>query len=56
MAIKEGFRTNSTSVDAIAIDGYSIIVYSKYIVKMEIINSFSEYYISNVDFIATNIK
>jgi hypothetical protein len=32
------------------------MMYSKYIVKMEIINSFSEYYISNIDFIITNIK
>jgi hypothetical protein len=35
---------------------YSIMMYSKHIVKIEVTNSFSEYYISDVDFIATNIK
>jgi hypothetical protein len=37
-------------------DGHSIMIYSKYIVKTEVTNSFSEYYISNIDFIAINIK
>jgi hypothetical protein len=56
MTIKEGFRANSTLVGAITIDGYSIMIYNKHIVKIKVTNSFSEYYISNVDFIATNIK
>jgi hypothetical protein len=56
MIIKEGFRANLTSVGAITIDGYSIMVYNKYIVKTEITNSFSECYISDVDFIVTDIK
>jgi hypothetical protein len=38
------------------VNGYSIIMYSKYIVKMEVTDLFSEYYISNVDFITTDIK
>jgi hypothetical protein len=33
------------------VDGHSIMMYNKYIVKIEVTNSFSEYYISNVDFI-----
>jgi hypothetical protein len=56
MIIKEGFQANLTLVGAMAVDGYSIIVYNKHIVKTEVINSFSEYHVSNVDFIATNIK
>jgi hypothetical protein len=56
MTIKEGFRVNSTSAGAMAIDGYSIMVYSKHIVKTEITNSFGECRVSDVDFIATNIK
>jgi hypothetical protein len=56
MAIKEGFRANSTLVGAMAMDGYSIMMYGKHIVKTEVTNSFSEYYISDVDFIVTNIK
>jgi hypothetical protein len=56
VAIKEGFQVNSTSIDTKAADGYPIIVYSKYIVKIEITNSSSEYRVSNIEFIATNIK
>jgi hypothetical protein len=56
VAIKEGFRANSTSVEAIAMNDYLIIVYNKYIVKTEITDSFSEYRVSNIDFIAINIK
>jgi hypothetical protein len=56
MTIKEGFRANLTLVRVMIMNGYSIIVYSKYIVKTEVINSFSECYISNVDFITINIK
>jgi hypothetical protein len=56
MTIKEGFRANSTSVGAVAMNGHSIMVYNKYIVKMEVTNLFNEYYISDVDFIVTNIK
>jgi hypothetical protein len=56
MTIKEGFRANSTLVGAVAVDGYSIMVYSKHIVKMEVTDSFSEYRVSDVDFIATDIK
>jgi hypothetical protein len=37
-------------------DGHSIIMYNKYIVKTEVINSFSEGRVFDVDFIATNIK
>jgi hypothetical protein len=40
----------------VAVDDYLIIIYNKHIVKMEITNLFNEYYISNVDFIAINIK
>jgi hypothetical protein len=56
MTIKEGFRANLTLVEAVTMDGHSIMVYNKYIVKMKITNSFSEYYVFDVDFIATNIK
>jgi hypothetical protein len=56
VAIEEGFRANLTSIGAVAVDGYSIIVYNKHIVKTEVINSFSEYRVSDVDFIATDIK
>jgi hypothetical protein len=56
MVIKEGFRANSTSVEAITMNDHSIMIYSKYIVKTKITNSFSEYRVSNIDFIATNIK
>jgi hypothetical protein len=38
------------------VDGHSIMMYNKHIVKTEVTNSFSEYYVSDVDFIATNIK
>jgi hypothetical protein len=44
------------SVEAMAVDGHSIIVYNKYIVKTKVTNLFSEYRVSNVDFIATDIK
>jgi hypothetical protein len=56
MTIKEGFWANSTLVGAVAVDGHSIMVYNKHIVKMEITNSFNEYRVSDVDFIITNIK
>jgi hypothetical protein len=56
VTIKEGFRTNLTSIDTKAADDYPIIIYSKYIVKIEITNSFSEYRVFDVEFIATNIK
>jgi hypothetical protein len=56
VAVEEGFRANSTSIEAIAIDSHSIMVYSKYIIKIEVTNSFGECRVSNVDFIATNIK
>jgi hypothetical protein len=56
VTIKEGFQVNLTSVDAMAVDSYSIIMYNKHIVKIEVTNSFNEYRVSNVDFITTNIK
>jgi hypothetical protein len=56
VAIEEGFRANSTSAGAVAVDGYSIVVYSKHIVKTEVTDSFSECRVSDVDFIATDIK
>jgi hypothetical protein len=56
MTIKEGFQANSTLIGAIAMNSYSIMVYNKYIVKTEVTNSFSEYCVSDVDFITTNIK
>jgi hypothetical protein len=56
MTIKESFRANSTSASTIAVDGHSIIMYNKHIIKIEVINSFSEYHVSDIDFIATNIK
>jgi hypothetical protein len=37
-------------------DSYSIIVYSKHIVKTEVTDSFNKYRVSDVDFIVTNIK
>jgi hypothetical protein len=54
--VEEDFRANLTLVEAVIMDGHSIIVYNKYIVKMEVTNSFSEYCVSDVDFIATDIK
>jgi hypothetical protein len=56
MAIKEGFQANSTSIDIIAIDGHSIAMYDKHIIKMKITNFYKECRISNVEFIAMNIK
>jgi hypothetical protein len=56
MAVEEGFQANSTSVEAMTVDSYSIVMYSKYIVKTEVTDSFNEYRVSDVDFIATNIK
>jgi hypothetical protein len=56
MAVEEGFRANSTSAEAMAVDSYSIIMCNKYIVKTEVTDSFNEYRVSDVDFIATNIK
>jgi hypothetical protein len=56
VTVEEGFRANSTSVEAVAVDGHSIVVYDKHTVKTEVTDSFSECRVSNVDFIATNIK
>jgi hypothetical protein len=56
VAVEEGFRANSTSAGAVAVDGYSIIVYNKHTVKTEVTDSFGEYRVSDVDFIATDIK
>jgi hypothetical protein len=56
MTIKEGFQANSTSAEAIIMNNHSIIVYNKHIVKTEITNLFSEYRVSDVDFVATDIK
>jgi hypothetical protein len=56
MIIKEGFRANSTLIRAITMDGYSIIIHNKHIVKLKITNLFNEYRVSNVNFIATSIK
>jgi hypothetical protein len=56
VAIKESFQANSTSIGVKAADDYPIIVYNKYIVKIEITNSSNEYRVSDVEFIATNIK
>jgi hypothetical protein len=56
MAVKEGFRANSTSIGAKAADGHPIMMYNKYIVKIEITDSSNECRVSNVEFIATNIK
>jgi hypothetical protein len=56
MAIKEGFRANSMSIDAKAADGHPIMVYNKHIVKTEITDSSDEYRVSDVEFIITNIK
>jgi hypothetical protein len=56
VAIEEGFRANLTSVETVAVDDYLIIIYNKHIVKMKVTNSFSEYHVSDVDFITTNIK
>jgi hypothetical protein len=44
------------SVGAVTVDGYSIMMYNKHIVKTEITNSFSECRVSDVDFIAIDIK
>jgi hypothetical protein len=56
VTVEEGFRANSTSAGTVAVDGYSIVVYGKHIVKTEVTDSFSEYRVSDVDFIATDIK
>jgi hypothetical protein len=56
VAVEEGFQANSTSIGAKATDGHPIVVYSKHIVKIKITDSSDEYRVSNVEFIATNIK
>jgi hypothetical protein len=56
VAVKEGFRANSMSVDAMAVNGHLIMVYNKYIVKTEVTDSFSECRVSNVNFIVIDIK
>jgi hypothetical protein len=56
MAIKEGFQANSTSISAIAADGYSIAIYNKHIIKMKITDSHKECRVSEIEFIAINIK
>jgi hypothetical protein len=56
MAIKEGFQANSTSIDVIAIDDHSIAMYDKHTIKTKITNFYEKCRISNVEFIAMNIK
>jgi hypothetical protein len=56
VAVKEGFQVNLTFIGAKATDGHLIMVYGKHIVKIEITNSFSEYRVSDVEFIITDIK
>jgi hypothetical protein len=56
MAIKEGFQANSTSISAIATDGHLIAIYSKHIIKMKITNSLRKCRVSEIKFIAIDIK
>jgi hypothetical protein len=56
VAIKEGFRANSTSIGAKAADGHPIVMYGKHIIKIEITDSSGECRVSDVKFITTNIK
>jgi hypothetical protein len=56
MIIKEGFQVNLTSARAVAMNDHLIMMYDKHIVKTEVTNSFNEYYVFNVDFIAINIQ
>jgi hypothetical protein len=43
-------------MSAMAIDGHSIAIYDKHIIKMEIINSLGKCRVSEIEFIAMNIK
>jgi hypothetical protein len=56
MAIEEGFQANSMSMSAIAADGHSIAMYGKHIIKMEITDSLRECRVSEIKFIAIDIK
>jgi hypothetical protein len=56
MAVKEGFQANSTSMSAMTADGHSIIMYDKHIIKMKIINSHEKCKVSEIKFIAIDIK
>jgi hypothetical protein len=39
-----------------AVDGYSITMYDKHIIKTEVTNSLDESRVSDIEFIVTNIK
>jgi hypothetical protein len=56
MVVKEGFQANLTSISAIVVDGHLIAIYNKHIIKMEITNSLRECRVSEIEFIAINIK
>jgi hypothetical protein len=56
MAIKEGFRANSSLKNAVTADGYPIIMYNKHTIYIEITNSLNKYRISDIKFIAINIE
>jgi hypothetical protein len=56
VAVEEGFRANSTSMSAMAADGYLIAVYGKHTIKMEITDSLEECRVSEIEFIAIDIK
>ena len=56
MAVEEGFRANSSSKGAVAADGHSIVVYGQHTIRTEITDSLDECRVSDVEFIATDIK
>jgi hypothetical protein len=56
VAVEEGFQANSTSMSAMAADGHSIAMYGKHTIKMEITNSLRECRVSEIEFIAMDIK
>jgi hypothetical protein len=56
VAVEEGFQANSTSISAMAVDGHSIAIYSKHTIKTEITDSRGECRVSEIEFIAMNIK
>jgi hypothetical protein len=56
VAVKEGFRANSTFMSAMVADDHLIAVYDKHTIKTEITNSHGECRVSEIEFIAMNIK
>ena len=56
VAVEEGFRANSSSKGAVAADGHPIVVYGQHTIRTEITDSLDECRISDIEFIATDIK